>query len=232
MKIEIWSDVMCPFCYLGKRKFENALAQFADKEYIEVEWKSFELNPDLVTDTSLNINQYLSDIKGFPLEQAQQMSNNLTQAGKQLGLEYNFNTIVVANSFKAHNLIHFAKTQNKQNEIEERLFEAYFTEGKNIDDSEMLIQLAAEIGLNANGLDLILSKRGFAEKVQEDITEARQLGIRGVPYFIFNRKYAISGAQETPIFLDTIRKSFTEWHKEHPEIKRKPATYSFNQKPE
>jgi predicted DsbA family dithiol-disulfide isomerase len=227
MKIEIWSDVMCPFCYLGKRKFENALAQFADKEHIEVVWKSFQLNPDLVTDPTININQYLADIKGFPLEQAVQMNNRLAEAGKLLGLKFHFDDIVVANSFKAQNLIHFARLQGKQNEIEERLFEAYFTEGKNVDDTSVLIQLASDIELNINGLPEVLEKQTYTDKVQTDIAEARQLGIRGVPYFSFNRKYAISGAQETPVFLDTLRKSFADWHKDHPEVKRSAVTYSF-----
>ena len=130
MKVEIWSDVMCPFCYLGKRKFEIALEQFSHKDDIEIEWKSFLLQPDLVTDTTININQYLAEIKDFPLEQARQMNNQVAQAGKAIGLTYNVEQIVVANSFKAHNLIQLAKTQQKQNEVEEKLFEAYFAEGK------------------------------------------------------------------------------------------------------
>ena len=230
MKIEIWSDVMCPFCWLGKHKFENALAQFADNEQIEVVWKSFMLNPELVTDPTISIHQYLSEIKGFPIEQAQQMNARFTRSGKPFGLEYNFDKIVVANSFKAHNLTHFAKLQGKQNEIEERLFQAYFTEGKNIDDISTLIQLAEDISLNTNGLKEILENKTYADKVEMDIAEARQLGIRGVPYFVFDRKYAVSGAQESPVFLETIKKSFAGWAKEHPEIQRKPQTYSF--KPE
>ncbi|MEI6753617.1 MAG: DsbA family oxidoreductase [Paludibacter sp.] len=227
MKVEIWSDVMCPFCYLGKHKFENALAQFSEKEHIEVEWKSFQLNPELVTDPTISIHQYLSEIKGFPIEQARQMNNRLIQAGKPLGLEYNFDKIIVANSYMAQNLIHFAKVQGKQNEIEERLFEAYFTEGKNIDDSLTLIQLAKEIGLKTEGLNDILKTKSYAEQVENDISEARKIGIRGVPYFVFNGKYGVSGAQESPVFLDTLKKSFADWAKDHPEIERKPQIYSF-----
>jgi predicted DsbA family dithiol-disulfide isomerase len=230
MKIEIWSDVMCPFCWLGKHKFEAALTQFADKEHIEVEWKSFMLNPELVTDPTISIHQYLSDIKGFPIEQARQMNNRFMESGKTYGLEYNFDKIVVANSFKAHNLIHFAKQPGKQNEMEERLFKAYFSEGKNIDDIPTLLQLATETGINTDGLASILENKSYAEQVETDITEARQLGIRGVPYFVIDRKYGVSGAQETPVFLESLKKSFAEWIKDHPEISRKPQTYSF--KPE
>ena len=230
MKVEIWSDVMCPFCWLGKHKFEKALAQFADKEHIEVEWKSFQLNPDLVTDPTISIHQYLSEIKGFPLEQAQQMNNRFMEAGKPYGLEYNFDKIIVANTYRAQNLIHFAKEQGKQNEIEERLFEAYFSQGKNMDDTSTLVQLASETGLNTEGLVEILENKSYAEKVELDIAEARQLGIRGVPHFVINRKYGISGAQESTVFSDTLKKSFADWTKEHPEIRRKATTYSF--KPE
>src|ERR1035437_2123187 len=145
MKIEIWSDVMCPFCYLGKRKFENALAQFADKEHIEVEWKSFQLNPDLVTSTDVSIQQYLSEHKGISIEQAKQANNYITQAGKAVGLEYHYDKVILANKFRAQQRIKFSRTQGKQNEMEERLFEAFFTNGENVDDPPTLLKLANEV---------------------------------------------------------------------------------------
>jgi len=227
MKVEIWSDVVCPFCYLGKHKFENALAQFADREYIEVEWKSFQLNPSLVTDTTISINQYLAKIKGFPIEQAVQMNDRFLQSGKPLGLVYNFDKIIVANSIMAQNLIHFAKNQGKENDIEERLFKAYFTEGKNIDDISTLVLLATETGLNIFGLEQALEDNMFEVNVQNDITEASQLGIHGVPYFVFNRQFVVNGAQETTVFLEALKKSFTAWCKDHPEIERNAPTFSY-----
>jgi len=227
MKVEIWSDVVCPFCYLGKHKFENALAQFAERENIEVEWKSFQLNPGLVTDTTITINQYLSERKGYPIEQAVKMNERLTLSGKATGLEYNFDKIVVANSLNAQFLIYFAKNQGKENEMEERLFKAYFTEGKNIDDIPILVLLATETGLNIEGLEQVLENKTFEKEVQNDIIEASQLGIHGVPFFVFNRQYAVNGAQEIPVFLDTLKKSFSAWCKEHPEIKQKQSTYSY-----
>ena len=214
MKIEIWSDVVCPFCYLGKHKFENALAQFAGSDNIEVEWKSFQLNPGLVTDTTISIHQYLSEVKGYPVEQALKMNERFSVSGKVFGLEYNFDKIIVANSYMAQNLIHFAKNQGKQNEIEERLFEAYFTEGKNIDDVSILVLLATETGLNVEGLEQALENRTFDKQVQKDIDEASQLGIHGVPFFVFNGKYAVNGAQETSVFLDTLKKSYSAWSKD------------------
>ena len=214
MKIEIWSDVVCPFCYLGKHKFENALAQFAGSDNIEVEWKSFQLNPGLVTDTTISIHQYLAEVKGYPVEQALKMNERFSVSGKVFGLEYNFDKIIVANSYMAQNLIHFAKNQGKQNEIEERLFEAYFTEGKNIDDVSILVLLATEIGLNVEGLEQALENKAYDKQVQKDIDEASQLGIHGVPFFVFNGKYAVNGAQETSVFLDTLKKSYSAWSKD------------------
>ena len=228
MKVEIWSDTVCPFCYLGKHKFENALAQFADRENIEVEWKSFQLNPGLVTDTTISINQYLAKVKGYPIEQAAKMNERFSQSGKALGLEYNFDKVVVANSYRAQNLIHFANIQGLQNEMEERLFKAYFTDGLNIDDLSVLVLLATETGLNIDGMEQALENKMYDAQVQKDIAEASQLGIHGVPFFVFNRKYAVNGAQETPVFLDTLKKSFTAWCNDHPEIKRKPATFIYN----
>ena len=205
---------MCPFCYLGKHKFENALAQFAGSDNIEVEWKSFQLNPGLVTDTTISIHQYLAEVKGYPVEQALKMNERFSVSGKVFGLEYNFDKIIVANSYMAQNLIHFAKNQGKQNEIEERLFEAYFTEGKNIDDVSILVLLASEIGLNVEGLEQALENKAYDKQVQKDIDEASQLGIHGVPFFVFNGKYAVNGAQETSVFLDTLKKSYSAWSKD------------------
>ena len=227
MKIEIWSDVMCPFCYLGKRKFENALKQFADKEYIEVEWKSFQLNPNLETNPGINIQQYLSEYKGISTEQVIQMNNHLTQAGKVVGLEYYFDKIKVANTFKAQQLLKFAHTQGRQNEMEELLFDAYFTKGENVDDLAILSKLANEAGLDTVEMHKEPESDKYTLLVQADIAEASQLGIHGVPYFVFNRKFVVNGAQESPVFLDTLRKAFTDWSKDYPEIKQRPATFSY-----
>lgn len=227
MKIEIWSDVMCPFCYLGKRKFENALAQFADKEHIEVEWKGFQLNPALITNPQISIQQYLSEHKGMSMEQVKQSQNYITQSGHAVGLDYHFDKVIVANTFKAQQLLKFAHTQNKQNEMEERLFEAYFTQGQNVDDLPTLLQLAAEVGLNTTDLHDALETNQYLTQVQTDIAEANALGIHGVPYFVFNRKLAVNGAQESPVFLETLRKAFAEWVKDYPEIKPRPVTFSY-----
>lgn len=217
MKVEIWSDVMCPFCYIGKRKFEAAMTQFADSNNIELEWKSFQLSPDMVTDTSKNINQYLAEHKGISIEEAKGMNDYVTNMAKQVGLEYNFDKAIVANSFNAHRFSHFAKQHGKQDEAEEMLFRAYFTEGKNTGDLDVLAQLGAEIGLDTAALKTALESDAYAQDVLADITEAMQLGVRGVPFFVFDRKYAVSGAQDPAVFLQTLDKSFEEWRKANPQ---------------
>jgi predicted DsbA family dithiol-disulfide isomerase len=214
MKVEIWSDVMCPFCYIGKRKFEAALEQFPDKGKVQLIWKSFQLAPELVTQPDKSLHQFLSEHKGISLEQAKGMNDHVSQLAKQVGLVYNFDTSIVANSFNAHRFTHFAKHHGKQNEAEESLFRSYFTDGKNIDDYPTLIQLGSEIGLDTAALKTALEDGSYADEVKIDIYEAQQVGVRGVPFFVFNRRYAVSGAQETPVFLETLQKSYAEWRQE------------------
>src|SRR5690606_35924856 len=146
MKIEIWSDVMCPFCYIGKRKFEQAMAQFPHKDKVQDVWKSFQLSPDMQTDTGKSIHEFLAAHKGISLQEAKKMNDYVTQMAKQVGLTYDFDKSVVANSFNAHRFAHFAKQHGKQEDAEELLFRSYFTDGKNIDDYATLIQLGNEIG--------------------------------------------------------------------------------------
>lgn len=211
MKIEIWSDIMCPFCYIGKRRFEAALEQFSHKDKVEVEWKSFLLSPDVETDPSKNMNQFLAEHKGISVEEARQMHAYVTDMAAKSGLQYNFDIAIPANSFNAHRFLHFAKQYGKQDEAEERLFRAYFTEGKNIDDAQTIMAIAAALGLDTSALALAMGSDAFVEDVIADVQEAQQIGVRGVPFFVFNRKYAISGAQESDAFLQTLEKAYEEW---------------------
>lgn len=210
MKIEIWSDIMCPFCYIGKRRFDEALAQFAHKDEVEVVWKSFMLAPELTTDPTKNSNQFLAEHKGIPLEEAISMNNYVATMAAEAGLTYNFDKAVVANSFNAHRFSHFAADFGKQGEAEEKLFAAYFTEGKNIDDAQTLVDIALELGLDTAKLAQAMGNGDYADEVVANITEAQNLGIRGVPFFVINRKYGISGAQPAEAFLETLEKAFAE----------------------
>ena len=210
MKIEIWSDIACPFCYMGKRKFDIAFAQFEGSEDVQIEWKSFLLNPELKTDPNRSIFQYLSEIKGFPEEQARQMMTQITESGSAIGLDYHFDQVVLANTVKAHQLLHEARIQGFQHEMEERLFEAHFVEGKNIDDVNILVNLASEVGMNITALDVKILSGQYTTELEADIELAQQFGVRGVPFFVFDRKYAVSGAQEPETFLKTMEQVLAE----------------------
>jgi predicted DsbA family dithiol-disulfide isomerase len=217
MKVEIWSDVMCPFCYIGKRKFEKALDQFPQKEKIQVEWKSFQLNPQMKTEPGKSINDYLAEVKGWTPDYAQQVNDHVTGLASEVGLEYNMDKAVVANSFDAHRFVQFAKTKGLGDAAEEQLFKAYFTDGKDTSNLETLVELGNEIGLDTHELRTVLEGTRFSDEVRKDIYEAQQVGAKGVPFFVLDRKYAVSGAQQPETFLGALEQSFAEWQKANPE---------------
>ncbi len=208
MKVEIWSDVMCPFCYIGKRKFEKALAQFEHKDKVIVEWKSFQLNPNLVTDPTKNTLEHLAQSKGWTMDYTKQTTEHVSNIAKEQGLVFNFEKAVVANSFDAHRLLHLAKKYNLQNECKEQLLKAYFIDGKNTADHELLTKIGINIGLNETEITETLNSNLYANEVNEDIYHAQQVGVKGVPFFVFGNKYAISGAQEPETFLGALNKTF------------------------
>jgi predicted DsbA family dithiol-disulfide isomerase len=214
MKVEIWSDVMCPFCYIGKRRFEQALQQLPFGDNIQIEWKSFQLDPTIKNEPGKNVNQYLAERKGVSLQQAQQMNDHVTNMAAELGLEYDFSKAIVANSFDAHRFSHLASQKGKGDAAEENLFKAYFTEGKNIADHDTLVQLGANIGLDSAEVKQTLQSNAFAADVEEDIAEASALGVQGVPFFVMDRKYAVSGAQPVEVFKQALDRAYTEWKAE------------------
>lgn len=210
MKVEIWSDVMCPFCYIGKRHFESALEKFSGAKDVTVEWKSFQLNPDLKTQPGKSINQHLAEIKGWSLEKAAEMNDYVTNMAREAGLEYHLDQAVVANSFDAHRLSHLAKKHGVQDKLEELLFAAYFTEGKNTADHQVLTGIGIAAGLDAKEIEQVLNSELYAMDVQHDVNEAQTIGVRGVPFFVFDRKYAVSGAQPVEAFLQTMERAAAE----------------------
>ncbi|SDW20437.1 DsbA family oxidoreductase [Aequorivita viscosa] len=219
MKVEIWSDVMCPFCYIGKRNFETALEQFEYKKHIDVVWKSFLLDPSIPEIAEESYHDYLVTRKNMSPEQVKGMLENVTQSAKQVGLEYNFDKAVMVNSLNAHKLIQLAKTKALGNEAEERLFRAFFTEGKNIADKATLVQLGKDIGLDEAEINTIFSDEKYATLVNQDIQEAQRVGVQGVPFFVIDRKYGVSGAQPAQAFLENLKVAFAEWRKQNPETK-------------
>lgn len=210
LKVQIWSDVMCPFCYIGKRKIEEAITQFENKDSVEIEWKSFELDPSFVAAPNESIADHLADKYGRDIDWAQSMLENTTQTAKSNGLDFHFEKAILANSLNAHRLLHLAKKNNRSNELEELLFKAYFTEGKNVNDWNTLQKIGQEAGLNIDEIKQLIETEIFTKEVRADQQEAQALGVTGVPFFVFDNKYAVSGAQPTDIFLKTLEKTWEE----------------------
>ena len=218
MEINIWSDVRCPFCYIGKRKFEMALEKFPHKDKVNVIWKSFELDPNLTTNTKVSATEHLSSAKGISKSQAEGMQEQVANIAKEVGLGFNSEKTIVANSFNAHRLIQLAKTKGLGNEVEEALFKAYFINGKNIDDKETLTETGVSIGLPETEVKEIFTSDAFAKEVKQDEMQAQSIGINGVPFFVLNNKYAVSGAQSPETFLEVMEQTWKEFEKENPAL--------------
>jgi predicted DsbA family dithiol-disulfide isomerase len=216
MKIEIWSDVVCPFCYIGKRKMEKALQKFPFKEKVEIEWKSFQLNPDQQTKPGVSTLEDLSQSKGWSMEQTKQITSQVVGMAKVEGLTFDFDKAVVANTKNAHRLIHLAKEFGVQDAMKERLLKAYFTDGLNVDDTDTLIQLGKEVGVPEEKIKPMLESNQYEEAVDQDSYESRQIGVRGVPFFVLDRKIGISGAQPDEVFDQTLEKAWAEYAKNNP----------------
>jgi predicted DsbA family dithiol-disulfide isomerase len=215
MKIEIWSDVVCPFCYIGKRKFEKALEGFEGRESVELVWRSFQLDPDMKFIPGQSVHEYLGKRKGTTTEEGRRMNDSMASMAREEGLEYNFDQAIITNTLDAHRVLHLAKEKGLQNEMKERLFAAYYTEGKNIGDHEVLARLGEDVGLKGSEIEEALKSDAFTGDVQLDQVEAAQAGVRGVPYFVFNNKYAVSGAQPTELFSQVLHKV---WEEEKPAL--------------
>ncbi|MVX35565.1 DsbA family oxidoreductase [Myroides sp. LoEW2-1] len=211
MKVEIWSDIMCPFCYVGKKHFESALAALPFKDKITVEWKSFQLDPTLPAEgADISTKEYLVQRKGMPMEQVEGMLNHLKQAGESVGIVFNQDKSIPVNTFRAHRFIHFAQEQGKGNEAEEALFYAHFTAGKNVGNVDELVSLGEQIGLDATAVRAFLLTDEQSDEVKADIVEAQTLGISGVPFFVLDRKYGISGAQPVEAFVEALTQAYQE----------------------
>lgn len=210
MKIEIWSDVMCPFCYIGKKNFEQALEKLPFKDEVEVEWKSFQLDPTLELAETKTTAEYFREKKGFPEEQAKQMIAQVVNMGKASGINFNFEKALITNTFPAHKILHLAKKHGKSSEMEEELFKAHFLNGENVGDTEVLSSLAQKLGINKEETQQTLSSDEFDNDVNQDILEGRNHGVTGVPFFILNGKYVVSGAQPTELFEEALTQTYNE----------------------
>jgi predicted DsbA family dithiol-disulfide isomerase len=209
MKIEIWSDILCPFCYIGKRQLESALKLFPNLE-VQLVWKSYQLDPDLVSAGGKNAFEYLAERKGISINESEEMHQNVIIRAAEVGLNYRYDKAVVANSFDAHRLLHLARKYGRANELKELLLKSYFIEGKDISNKQTLIQIGFSIGLQEVDMHTTLFTNQYSQDVKDDIHEARSIGVQGVPFFVFDRKFAVSGAQAIDVFVQTITRTLEE----------------------
>jgi len=206
MKIDIWSDMVCPFCYIGKRRLEKALEQTETKD-AEIIFHAFELNPQSPKKLKVNIHQALADKYRMSLEQAKAANQRVGDMAKGEGLDYNFETMQYTNTFDAHRLVFLARQESKGKELIELLMKAYFIEGKLISDHQTLTHLAIEAGLNPERIRELLESDQYGDEVRKDEADAHQRQISGVPYFVFNDNTALSGAQPTEEFVKSLQKA-------------------------
>lgn len=208
ISIDIWSDIACPWCYIGKRNLETGLAAVAadeDAPEVKVTFHSFELSPDTPVDFDGDEVDFLAGHKGMPRDQVEQMLAHVTGVAEAAGLGYRFDLLQHTNTVKAHELLHFAKAQGLQHEMEERLMSAYFTEGKHVGRIDDLVELAAEVGLDADEAREALQTARYLPAVRQDQEQARAYGIQGVPFFVIDGQYGISGAQPPAAFENVLR---------------------------
>lgn len=204
LTVEIWSDVVCPWCYVGKRRFEKALAAFEHRDEVAVVWRSFELDPNAPPERDISSAEHLAGKYGMSVEQAERSNAQMTAMAESEGLEYHLDRTRGGNSFDAHRLLQLAKDQGLQDEMKERLMRAYFTEGESISDGETLVRLALEVGVDPTPL----RNGGYADAVREDEQLAMRIGIQGVPFFVLNRRYGVSGAQPAELMLQALEKAW------------------------
>lgn len=206
MKIEIWSDYVCPFCYIGKRRLEEALEVTGLTDKVEVVFKAYELDPNSPRTSEMSMHEALSKKYNMSLEEAVNMTDNISEQAKTVGLDYDFDNMKPGNTFDAHRLVKLAETENLGGVVAESLLRANFIDAKEVGSKEVLLQLAVDAGISKERANEMLESDEFAEDVKADISEARQVGVQGVPFFVINRKYAISGAQPAETFADALRK--------------------------
>lgn len=211
MKIEIWSDFVCPFCYLGKRHLEHALAQFPDRDMVEIVYRSFELDPNQPLYSGTKVQELLSQKYGMSIEDAIMSTEHIVREAQKVGLDYHFDEMKYTNTFDAHRLSKYAKTVGKEKQVVEKILHAFFTESKLISDHGTLTQIAELEGLDKDiVMDVLNDKTRYANDVRNDENQARQMGVTGVPFIIINQKHVISGAQPIEVFIDTIKAAWQE----------------------
>ena len=212
MDVEIWSDVVCPWCYIGKRRFEHALAEFDHRGEVNVTWRSFQLDPSAAPTSEGDPVERLAAKYGMSRATAEAAQARVTANAATVGLDFHLDRARSGNTFDAHRLIHYAKSAGKQDTLKERLMAAYFVEGAAIGEHETLTRLAVEVGLDEAAVREVLDGDAYADDVRHDELEARQLGITGVPFFVLDRAYGVSGAQPSETMLAALQQAWTAAH--------------------
>jgi predicted DsbA family dithiol-disulfide isomerase len=212
VQVEIWSDVVCPWCAIGKRRFETALAGFEHRDEVEVRYRSFELDPTTPRTVEGNATQRLADKYGVPLAQAEAMQQRVIDQAATEGLDFRFDIAHPGNTVDAHRLLHLAADRGLQAELKERLLLAYFTEGERIGEVDTLVRLAGTAGLDESEARSVLESEKYLAEVRADQATASALGISGVPFFVLDRKFGLSGAQPAEVLLDALRQAYTAAH--------------------
>ncbi|MDW5325211.1 DsbA family oxidoreductase [Plantactinospora sp. KLBMP9567] len=205
MQLEVWSDIVCPWCYLGKRRLETALGQFEYADEVEVVWRSFQLDPSYPKGEPRPVPEALRSKLGASAAQVAAMQGHVTSLAAEEGLDYHLDQSIMANTFDAHRLTHLAREYGLGAELHERLMRANLIEAENVDDPETLVRLATEVGVPAEAARRVLAGDEYATDVEADIAQARAFGANGVPFFVLDRRYGISGAQPTEAFLSALR---------------------------
>jgi len=213
MKIEVWSDFACPFCYIGKTRFDNALKRFPHKDNVKVIYKAYQLNPFAPKVMEGSAAEAFAKGHGTTKEKAIQKFEMFVTNAKSVGLEYNYDAIQLTNTFDAHRLAKWASTFGKEEELTSRLMKAYFTDGMNLANTSDLLQLIIELGFDSVKAKDILDSDQYADQVKAEIEEAKQVGVQGVPFFVLNRKYGVSGAQQEEYFYNVLQQL---WEEEKP----------------
>ncbi|HEX5564262.1 MAG TPA: DsbA family oxidoreductase [Sporosarcina sp.] len=210
MKIEIWSDYVCPFCYIGKRRLEEALQETNLGDQVEVEFKAFQLDPNTAVGAGGSVPQYLAEKYSISMDEAKNMLGNVAAQAKTVGLDFDIDNMVGANTFDAHRLAKLAESEGKGAVVSERLLQGHFVNGEAVDNEDTLLAIAEGAGISKERIKEVLQSDEFSNDVKRDIAEAGQLGVQGVPFFVINRKYAISGAQPVEAFTEALKKVAAE----------------------
>lgn len=210
MKVEIWSDIACPWCYVGKRRFEQALERFEHPDDVDVVWRSFELDPTAPRSVGMPQDELLAEKYGVPVEQARAMNARMTSEAAKEGLDFHFDRVQVGNTFDAHRLVHLAAEAGKADAMKERLMRAYLTEGESLGDPATLLRLATDVGLDEARAREVIASDAYAQDVRADESRARSFGISGVPFFAIDERYGVSGAQTPDVLLGALRQAHAE----------------------